>query len=332
LLLAAAGFALASVPPAEGPAKASAVAYRLSGPFTHDNLTVFLLHGDDQVKGKKFLTLDEALKQKKIVVRETKNVQQLTIENVSASDEVFVQAGDIVKGGQQDRTVVLDLVIPPKSGPQPLPTFCVEQGRWNKRGGEDARSFSRSHYNLAHNQLKLAARKARAQGEVWKGVAKAQKELSMKVGSEVRAAASASSLQLTLENKKLLEALDAYVKKLQGSLDKQTDVVGYAVVINGKVNNADVYANADLFRKLWPKLLKASAVEAVTEKSDKTFTSAGAGAVKAFLADPEKGKRTQKATTKRFVEVQQETAKNVLFETRDEAGKGAVLRRSYLAK
>ena len=48
------------------------------GPFTHDNLTVFLIQGRDQSGGQKYLTLQEALDQKKVVVHETGNVNELT--------------------------------------------------------------------------------------------------------------------------------------------------------------------------------------------------------------------------------------------------------------
>src|SRR5262245_19304570 len=44
--------------------------YRLSGPYTHDNLTVFLVHGPETLDGKSFLTLREALAQGKAVVHE----------------------------------------------------------------------------------------------------------------------------------------------------------------------------------------------------------------------------------------------------------------------
>ena len=42
--------------------------YRLSGPYTHKNLTIFLVHGKELMPGKNFLTLQEALKQKKVIV------------------------------------------------------------------------------------------------------------------------------------------------------------------------------------------------------------------------------------------------------------------------
>jgi len=330
-LAALAGLALAAAPRPRAHDKENAPTYRVSGPFTHDNLAVFFLHGEDQIKDKKILTLDEALAAKKVIVHETKNVQKLAIENISTQD-VFVQAGDVVKGGQQDRTLGVDMLVPPKSGKIPIDSFCVEQGRWNKRESEDDKAFNSSKDGLVGNRLKLAARSARNQGQVWRGVGYEQMRLAQTLKADVKDTKSQTSYQLTLENKKLLDTIDAYVKKLTRSLDKQTDVIGYAVVINGKVTSADAYANADLFKKLWPKLLKCSAIEAFVEKDAKAkFKPAKTADVQAFLAEPLKGKQTQKDVTKELKESQRETEKNVLFETRTDKDK-VVLRRSYLAK
>jgi hypothetical protein len=331
-LSAAVGLAL-EPPPAGKKADPPRPAYRLSGPYTQDNLTVFLIHGDDQVKGKDFLTLDEALAQKKAVVHETKQVNELSIENLSDKEEVFIQAGDIVKGGQQDRALAFDLIVPAKSGKVPLKAFCVEAGRWTARGAEDARRFGAAKDQLASNSLKYACRKDGSQQEVWRNVAKAQGALSRNVSAPVQAAQSQTSLQLTLEHKKVIEAIDAYVKTLQKAPEGKRDVIGYAVCINGKVNNADVYAANGLFLKLWPKLLKASAVEAVAEvKKDKKFDPPTAEAVLAFLADADKGKTSEKDINKRYRQVERETAKACLFETCDREQKGVSLRRSYVGK
>jgi hypothetical protein len=331
LVLAVAAEPVRKAPPDKKSDKA-AVAYRFSGPFVHDNLTIFLIHGDDQIKGKNILTLDEALKQKKVVVHETKQVNQLAIENVS-TDEVFVQAGDIVRGGQQDRTIAFDMIVQPKSGKVPLNAFCVEAGRWTQRGKEARGHFSRCDNQLASNSLKIAARKGMSQQQVWDNVAKTQMALKDKLKADVQAKESKSSLELTLEHKKVVEAVDAYVKKLQDSPKDKNDAIGYAVVINGKVNNADVYASNGLFQKLWPKLLKASAVESVAElNKDKKFDPVKVDAVKAFLADAEKGKKSEKKITNRFRQIEQESAKNILFETSDRQQKGAFVRRSYVAK
>ena len=308
-----------------------APAYRFSGPYTHDNLTVFLIHGDDQIKGKDILTLEEALKQKKVIVHETQNVNQLAIENTSDAD-VFVQAGDIVRGGQQDRIIAFDMIVAPKSGKLPLSSFCVEAGRWTQRGKEAAGQFSSSTNAAYSNELKLAARKDASQQGVWEKVAKGQMDLEKKLKSDVKGAESKSSLELTLDHKKVLEAVDAYVKKLQGAPKEEKGVIGYAVVINGKVNNADVYASSGLFQKLWPKLLKISAVEAVAEKNDKKFKPATVDDIKAFLASADKGERSEKKINARFQQMACENDKLILFETRDRDNKSAPVRRSYVGK
>jgi hypothetical protein len=323
-------------PPEESPiekeAQVQAGDYRLSGPYTHENLTIYVIHGEDKLKGKNLLTLEEALEQQKVVIHETQRVSELAIENVS-DDDVFVQSGDIIKGGQQDRVIAADLIVSAKSGKLPLEAFCVEHGRWHQRGAEAVGSFDKCDNFNTSNAMKMAVRKSRDQGEVWKEVGTAQANLSKNVGGSVRSSVSATSLQLSLEDIKVQEAVKAYVKELAEVPGKDDDVIGFAFAINGKVYSADVYASHDLFKRLWPKLLKAGAIEAVAElEKDKHFETVGADAVKAFLADAEQGKATSKDVGKRFTQVQQETDKNLLYETRDKEQKDVVLRRNYLAK
>jgi len=154
--------------------------YRISGPYTHKNLTVFLVHGKDLLHGRNFLTLQEALAQKKVRVYETKDVNELAIRNFSDQD-VYVQAGDIVRGGEQDRMISIDFIVPPRSGRMPIAAFCVESGRWSKRGEEQAAYFSSSENFAATKELKLAAKRANSQEAVWENVSVAQEKLSRNV-------------------------------------------------------------------------------------------------------------------------------------------------------
>jgi hypothetical protein len=117
---------------------------KLTGPYTHKNLTIFLVHGPDTIKDLHLLTLAEALREKKALIHEIGNVNELAVQNLSKDSEIFIQSGDIVKGGQQDRLLACDLVIPTGSGKMPIPSFCVESGRWQQRGNEDAGQFNSS--------------------------------------------------------------------------------------------------------------------------------------------------------------------------------------------
>jgi hypothetical protein len=305
--------------------------YRLSGPFTHRNLSIFLVHGKSLIKSKTFLTLQEALVQKKVVVYETKSVNELAIENFS-NEEVYVQAGDIVKGGQQDRMIGVDLIVPPKSGRLPISAFCVEHGRWSGRGSERAAVFSSSSDAVATKEIKLAAKRENSQGGVWESVTVAQNKLSQNVGTRVNSPVSASSLQLAVENGKVQDTADSYIKALSGIVNRSDDVIGYVFAINGKVNSADVYGSNVLFKKLWPKLLKANAIEAIAELQREKFAPASAESVQGFLSESEKAQGSDKDVSARVNLLTREDNENILFETRDRAAKGAWVHRNYIKK
>lgn len=336
LFLSAALAALASLAAARGaetpPEKK---AYRLSSPYRHKNLTIFLVHGADRIKGKKILTLKEALEQKKAVVHETGDVQKLAIENLSADELLYVQSGDIVKGGKQDRVIAYDFIVPPRSGKMPISSFCVERGRWSKRGAERLDKFSGSGKMVASKRLKLAAKYEADQGRVWAQVARSQGKLARSVGAPVADPRSASSMQLTLDNKKVQKSIKEYRDALAKITEGKKDVIGFAFAINGKVNSVDVYASGDLFRKLWPKLLESSATEAVAEiKKDAKFKDATAKDVQACMADAAKGKAREKKISPRATMKIQETKDNYRFETRAKIGgeKAEVIHDNYLTK
>ena len=306
--------------------------YRLEGPFTQGNLTVFLIHGKDKIRGETFITLQEALVQKKVIVRETRSVNELSIENIS-SQEVYVQSGDIVKGGQQDRMMAVDLILPPRSGRIPIAAFCVENGRWSQRGSEQVTVFNSSANVVASREVKLAAKMKGSQGEVWREVSVAQDKLSANVGTRVNGDASPTSFQLALENKDVQANADGYIKGLSSIVDGKPDVIGYVFAINGKVNSADVYASSALFKKLWPKLLKASAIEAVAElRRGEKFEAPKPADVKGFLDDSSRGPEKQKDVSRRVQMVTRETEENVFFETRDRAKSDTWVHRNYIKK
>jgi len=353
--------------PNKAPEQFAAANYNMSGPYSHKNLTIFLLHGADQQQARTPLTLQEAMERKIVVVHETGDVNNLSIENLS-DDEVYVQSGDIVKGGKQDRVLALDLIVPPKSGKIPIESFCVEQGRWSGRGSEGFTAFSSSEKSLNSKALKIATKHSASQGEVWDKVAKSQAQLSGGViaagaappatmggapveqtqaaggnAASVRTQAveafsvaspsSSSSLQLSLENKQLKQVVDDYIKKLSPIIEGKSDVIGYVFAINGQINSADVYSSHALFKKLWPKLIESSGAEAVGEfEKGKGYDQVKADAVKAFLLDAESGKMVEKEVTARVTSVKRETEKNLFFETRDRGRGKAWLHRNYLAK
>ena len=167
-----------------------------------------------------------------------------------AARQVFIQAGDIVKGGKQDRVLTVSFLLPPNSGRVPIASFCVEQGRWSARGKEDHARFSSAQGGdaLARGAARHGGTAARAEPEraragrgcadatrhrLRPALARAERDRrasSARCGTRspprrrscraalnapVASPQSASSLQLSLENEKLKEARAAYIKALQ---------------------------------------------------------------------------------------------------------------------
>ncbi len=260
-------------------------AYRLTGSYEKKNLAIYLIHREGRNKGPVPLTLGEAMRRGHVKVIETGSVSRLMVRNLGDRD-VFIQAGDIVKGGKQDRVLVFSIIIPPRSGYLPIGVFCVEAGRWSRRGGEKMREFSVSEHRLpskagriaihkrvrratAPREEQMRARRRRGaaslQSQVWGGIKLMQKSLGRSLKERVAHERSPSSLQLSLENKGLGSALVDYEKALGGLPQQHSEAVGYILAINGEISSGDEFESAGLFRKVWPRQLKAAATEAIAQ-------------------------------------------------------------------
>ena len=305
--------------------------YTISDSYSHKNLDIFLIHGKNILVEARYITLGEAMKKKIVKVYETENVNQLSIENLSTKDTIYIQSGDIVKGGKQDRVLQYDLILQPRSGKQPISSFCVEQGRWNKRGNENLHTFQSSDMQLASKKLKLATKEKADQSEVWKHVAGLQEAASANVGGSVQSRESASSLQLTLENKKIKQKTKEYIDNLKGILKNKKDVLGYVFVINNEINSGDIYGHKDLFVKLWPKMLEATVVEAVSEANNKSKNKKIISKdIKRWFEDVEKGKKSKKNINKQTYMRINSSSENIEFETYDKDKGGKVIHKNVM--
>ncbi|HUA64012.1 MAG TPA: DUF6569 family protein [Verrucomicrobiae bacterium] len=315
---------------------------QITGPFKHANLSIYLIHSGAKPTVRPLLTLQEAMAQKKTVVYETGEVNELSIENTSSQD-VFIQSGDIVKGGRQDRVLTTDFILPAHSGKLPITAFCVEQGRWTKRGNEAADQFTSSNAAVPGKSLKMAVRAGNSsnQGEVWTQVAAARQSLggisSPRPAGRTESFGAASrdastSMQIALEDN--AKTIEAYTRDLFPLAAGQNDVVGFAYAINGKLNSADVYDSHDLFVRMWPKLLAASAAEAVEDqaKAQGTADDPEISAVREMMSSAERAPAASKQATGRATVIKRETDQTLLFETSEKSPEGEWMHRSYVMK
>jgi hypothetical protein len=232
--------------------------YRITGPYSHANLAVYLLHADRQ-DNRDFMTLEEGLKSKQVRITEKAegDVGELLLTNLS-SRPLFLQEGDRLQGGKQDRTIYASLVVPPGTKKMPLPAFCIEPTRW--AAGDSGVAF---HYadgaSLAPKAVRMAAKYEKDQSRVWDEVGKAKRRA--RESGLVAGSSATSSLNEEQDSPEVRKLADTTVKALGGALDGQADAVGVAVAVNGRVEEVDLYPGRPLLAKLYPRLLQSYALQ-----------------------------------------------------------------------
>ena len=188
------------------PPKADAPAVRtVTGPFTHGNLFVFAARVR-RAPGRQHPHLQDAFTQKKAIVRATSTSINCPSRTRPRTRCCSFESGDIVKGGEQDRAIAFDMLLPPKSGLVNVGSFCCESGRWKQRRRPRRPGLRRvERPDRAGKDLKAAviADDSSKQGEVWTKVGETQEKPSRNVVASVADPASPSSLQLALDNKRV---------------------------------------------------------------------------------------------------------------------------------
>ncbi|HEX4000152.1 MAG TPA: DUF6569 family protein [Pirellulales bacterium] len=286
-------------------------------PIHYANLTIFPLASRTPRTENRFTTLDEGLKAGTVKVMEI-DAQGAAVANAAGADPfggqgsrgadvnhlalvnhskkpLYLMPGEIIVGGQQDRTIAQEYVIPPGDKPVTIAVFCVEHGRWVGRGAAELRgivaanadatisatnSFSPVAQGAGTVELKvdqsqfigsvgnvskaarLAVQADKNQGKVWDKVA----ESNMKNRVESESGDFAGNYL----DRKSVERLEPYFKSLDKQVADSANIVGVAVAINGKMDTLDIFESTPLFRQLWPKLLKSYALDAATAAEGET--------------------------------------------------------------
>lgn len=294
----------------------------------HENLDVFLIQRRPELTDKSYLPLSNALEKKLVTVEETSTVNELVVHNHS-EQFVFIHSGDIVKGGKQDRTLAFDVILPPKTENIALQSFCVESGRWTNRGDEDVTQFNESTKMLSSKDLKAAAKYDKDQSTVWANVSEEQNKLNNNVSRlngydvQLQDAASATSLQLTLENEELEKAKSNMNQIYLSLAEKHPKATGFAYAINGEVYGADLYNNRNLFVSIWDRLIESVITESIANLQDTTYTAASQDDVLQFMtavassSDSTIHKRTEPVNTITEINITENDSGNVVFSTVD---------------
>lgn len=313
---------------------AAAQDLQIAGPVASGNLGVYFVDGQGP-GGPAMVTLDEGMAQGTVKIfqqkwssvvdpathRSTFVNGPVAIQNMSATQSLFIQVGDLVRGGLQDQVVIRSTIIPPLSTRVSIDTLCVDPFRSTARIGDNADLFSAPAALFPWRLAKLGALANNSASTVnndsvrdvrqlatWWSIDSLRARLSQKLGVPLEPAAPPSwtenhdvrtgiqleyrhrgwtnSLPLSLENPQLARAEQPFIAALADKAGG-SGIIGAVFVINGQIEGADIYRSHALFQQEWPKLLRAYAAEAIADAGSKATRLPTVGSVHGFLAAAE---------------------------------------------
>lgn len=247
---------LPAMPAADDPVPAGAVSpefqrFAAAGSVgearSHGALRVFWLSAGTTAARLEIATLEEARARGDLLVSERAqaSVPALLVENRGKS-HALLMAGEILLGGKQNRVIIEDVLMPPLSGPRNLAVYCVEQGRWS---GRSAAFESRG--SFAAPQLRARLMERADQARVWAEVGR--------YAGKAGVASPTSSYQAIYDKPEVKQHQDDATQALAATAPAGTH--GAAVFAGDALLGLDLFQDATLFIRQWPKLLRAYAIE-----------------------------------------------------------------------
>jgi hypothetical protein len=197
--------------------------------------------------------LNKALQDGRLKINEHKDGAQVnTLQAVNTSqDTVYLMQGEVVVGGQQDRMLAKDVLIPP-GATMDLAAFCVEHGRWSENG--TGQQFNSTIGTVGQDVRKAAAVEGE-QDKVWNEVAE-------DIATNKTETSSGSYAHL-MQDKEFQDARARYRERLKDLPASTNGIVGVIAVSGNKVIGCDVFATVDLFKQAYPQLIDAYIAEAL---------------------------------------------------------------------
>jgi hypothetical protein len=208
----------------------------------------------------------------------------------------------------------------------------VEHGRWSPRSSESAVNFGMAQIALPEKDIKLAAKLEKSQQEVWESVDAMAGVLSQNAPLHIMGERT-GSLPMMLSGDSLVNWTEVYVDSLAAQIGDQSDAVGMAFAINGEINSADIYCHKELFKKMFPKLLKTAATEAIAEFDEHAdYPALGIEQVRAWLKTAESGEEKSETVDQRMRLKIRENDQNVSFESYENDSAAVWIHKNILNK
>jgi hypothetical protein len=241
---------------------------------SYANLTVFPLLGET-IREPRYLTLGEALEKGLILIREVGrhgSVPDLEVEN-RADRPVLLLDGEELVGAKQNRVLNLTVLVPAGKTIS-IPVSCVEMGRWHRVSpsftDSDSAQFAGGRAAKARTvtqSLAMTGEPTSDQSQVWN-------EIAAKMG-RMGTRSPTSAMRSLYEGHRV--TLGDYLSHFP----MERNQLGGCFAVGPRVLGLELFDSPTSFRRLFPKILRSYAIEAI-EIRPKEFSAPGREAAEAF--------------------------------------------------
>ncbi|MGE0433093.1 MAG: DUF6569 family protein [Planctomycetota bacterium] len=181
-------------------------------------------------------------------------VNSLHVSNGS-EHPLFLMTGELLLGGQQDRIVAVDTIIPANTTAD-VKVFCVEPGRWT-----GAARFG-SGNAVVHGKLRCVAQNSKSQQAVWDEVEQANGKLGTAAGNDT------GTYRDNLTAEDVAKETGEFHAWLTEHFTPSARTIGVAVAYRGQIEVIDRFGSPAVLQAMLPKLLKSYVLAAVIEARD----------------------------------------------------------------
>ena len=237
-------------------------AVTVGDPQVRQNLCIFplLVPGSSTVS---YLLLQEALASGVLEISEVTEAGSVNAVFVTNTGDapVLILDGEELVGAKQNRILNVTVLIPPKKKVK-VPVSCVERGRWRY----ESPRFTEGVFGYTSLRSSKAVQVAQSvefsgffeadQGAIWEEIDR--KQCAFDVASPTGAVHD------------IYESYEKNLEEYVAGLEPEPEQAGVAVFISGRFSCLDLFSHPAALEKLWDRLLRSYALEALEFKGRRT--------------------------------------------------------------
>ncbi len=262
---------------------------RIGSALQFEGLSVFpIFPQSGKSHRRKYKLLSEALGSGELRIAEVDSHGNVPTLSAEVIGEVFVLifGGEVLKGGKQNRVINTSILLTPRSHTV-IPVSCVEQQRWRPGVFGNGEAFVagdavvspdiRSALDHSVTESSMAGGGFESeQGTVWARI----HETISEVGANAHTRAFTDAVEHTASS----------VEQYASQIEYPDGAIGLCTTIGGRPKTLHVYSGHDVCKIMWPREVKAAAIDAIRLASRGTKTSdATAETVANFISGADQG-------------------------------------------